>query len=55
MERSPQSSIPGSTVTTSLLANGKIYSGLIVARAREFADTRQARLGDIADDTPPIR
>ena len=32
MERSPQSSIPDSTVTTSLPANGKIYSELIVTR-----------------------
>ena len=31
MERSPQSSIPGSTVTTFPPANGKTYSGIIVS------------------------
>jgi len=54
MEKSPQSSIPGFTVTTFTPANGKIYSGLIVSRTYELADVRQARLGDIAGDTPPI-
>jgi len=54
MEKRPQSSIPGSTVTTSLLANGKTYSALIVSRTYQFADIQQARLSDIAGDTPPI-
>jgi len=54
MERHPQSSIPGSIVTTFLPANGKTYSGLFTSQTNEFTDIRQARLGDVADDTPPI-
>ena len=54
MERSPQSSILGFTVITFLPVNGKTCSESVAPRTREFANIRQARLGDIADDTPPI-